>query len=584
MSGPGWLAALRTRLAGALFRSRLYGLSLGTAAPQTLALVPADPWPGNPSHGSAILDGRFDLAGQHLSMGTNPWAPAGATEDALAELHGFDWLRDLRSLNGDAARRQVRNLVAEWIEQHDRAWHPLIWRPDVLGLRLSNWLIAHDFFCASADDGFRRMVFASLARQHRHLVRTMPGRLDGVPMLLALKGAIFGALCLTEARDRARLSAALTLLKRELGRQVLGDGGHCQRSPALHLAALRHLIDIRTLLRAAQGTPGVAIDDIDIAPVQTAVERMVMLLRSLRHGDGGLALFNGSQEGDPVLIDTVLTLVDGRSRPLRSARFSGFERLLSGRLLVLMDTGRPPPPGLDRSAHAGTLSLEVSFGRERVIVNCGAHHAASGVEADISGPPLDDMVAEALAWDTALRGTAAHSTLMLGEQDSARPLDGGGLAGRPRRVVVEREEADGAILITASHDGYAGRFGFLHQRRLYLGAGGDDMRVEDQLIPVGQDGPATGAAPAAGLPFAIRLHLHPAVTALPTQDGTAILLRLSGRTGFRFRAGGAWLALEDSLYLGQPDSRRRTQQIVLTGTTTAEGALVKWALKRERKG
>ena len=32
---------------------------------------------------------------------------------------------------------------------------------------------------------------------------------------------------------------------------------------------------------------------------------MTPALRFLRHGDGGLALFNGAQEGEPVLIEDV---------------------------------------------------------------------------------------------------------------------------------------------------------------------------------------------------------------------------------------------------------------------------------------
>lgn len=580
---PGWLARLRSRLAGSLFRSGLYRFTLGRAAPQALALVPADPWPGQAGHGTDILDSRFRLAGQVLDGDAYLWAPADATEDALANLHGFDWLRDLRALNGDAARRQGRSLVADWIAQNDR-WHPLSWRPDVLGQRIANWLIAHDFLFSSADDAFRRTVFASLTRQHRHLMRVLPARLDGMALLLALKGAVFGALCLPEPRERARLGPVMALLTRELGRQILGDGGHCQRSPALQVAVLRHLIDIRTLLRSAQAAATDAADDphLDAEPLQKIIERMVPALRFFRHGDGGLALFNGSQEGDPLMIDAVLTLADGRGRTLRSARHSGFERVLSGRLLALIDTGRPPPPGLDRASHAGTLSLEISYGRERVIVNCGAHHPATGLEAESTGPALA-AAQDILAWETALRGTAAHSTLMLGEQDSARPIPGAGLAGRPRHVKVEREDADGACLIDASHDGYAGRFGFLHKRRLYVTAGGDDLRVEDRLAPAAKEGLSAAAKPAAGLPFAIRLHLHPDISAVTIQEGTAVLLRLPGRTGFRFRAGGAWLALEDSLYLGQDGDRRRSRQIVLTGTTTEDGALVRWALKREKK-
>ena len=55
------------------------------------------------------------------------------------------------------------------------------------------------------------------------------------------------------------------------------------------------------------------------------------------------------------------------------APHSGFQRLQAGQSLVLVDTGKPPPHGFDEEAHAGTLSFELSQGRERIIVNCGGY-------------------------------------------------------------------------------------------------------------------------------------------------------------------------------------------------------------------
>src|SRR3546814_7420827 len=91
------------------------------------------------------------------------------------------------------------------------------------------------------------------------------------------------------------------------------------------------------------------------------------MLRLLQHGDGGLALFNGSNEGEDLQIGLVLQRAASGKGPLQSAPASGFQRLQAGRTLVLVDCGRPPPPGYDRLAHAGTLSFEMSVGRERLI-------------------------------------------------------------------------------------------------------------------------------------------------------------------------------------------------------------------------
>ena len=136
-------------------------------------------------------------------------------------------------------------------------------------------------------------------------------------------------------------------------------------------------------------------------------------------------------------------------------------------------------------------------------------------------------------------------------------------------MVCRREEGEGAIWLDMSHDGYRRAFDAVHERRLFLDASGEDLRGEDMVT-----GPA-------GLPFAVRFHLHPDVTAGLVNDGRAVLVRLPGGIGWRLRASGAQVALADSVYLGQRDTVRRGQQVVLSGVTRDGRTAVKWALKRE---
>ena len=90
-----------------------------------------------------------------------------------------------------------------------------------------------------------------------------------------------------------------------------------------------------------------------------AIERMAPVLRMFQAGDGGLALFNDSDEGPAGAVDLTLLRADAKAKALASAPQSGFHRLAAGSAVVLVDAGRPPPPGLDCHAHAGTLSFEL---------------------------------------------------------------------------------------------------------------------------------------------------------------------------------------------------------------------------------
>ena len=88
--------------------------------------------------------------------------------------------------------------------------------------------------------------------------------------------------------------------------------------------------------------------------------------------------------------------------------------------------------------------------------------------------------------------------------------------------------------------------------------------------------------PAQPLTGTVRFHLHPAVQASPVADGGAAIFRLPGGAVWRLRAAGAEMSLGESIYLGSGEARK-TQQVVLSATTGPEGAVVRWAVRREPK-
>jgi uncharacterized heparinase superfamily protein len=503
--------------------------------PDAPALPVRDPWPGDPQRGANLLKGELERGGATAQLRPGGFTDPSDTPVLRAAAHGFTWLRDLRALGSEPARVRARALVTDWIDA--ASVEPMAERPDVAGARIAAWLGHYDFFAASADDGFRQRLMGRLVSDARALAASLPPEEMDARALTALKGLIAAAVALPE--HAGFLTRALRVLPQELARQVLPDGSHCERSPAQLLAALQDLTEIRALLQAAQAQPPAALP--------LAIERMALAVRVLRHGDGGLALFNGTREETPALIELVLTQAGRSGRAPASLGDGGFQRLQAGRSVLLIDCGAPAPPRIDRAAHAGTLSFELSIGRDRLIVNCGAAPGAHG------------------AWRDAMRATAAHSTLVIGDTSSAE-LRPDGLGRRPEKVEVYRQEANGAHLLEASHDGWMKPFGALHRRRLYMAESGEDIRGEDAVeAPTPQ-------------PYVVRFHLHPSVDATMQQGGDSALLRLPSGGGWRLRADAAKMALEESIYLGGP-TPRRTVAVVLTGAIDGPQQ-IKWAITK----
>jgi uncharacterized heparinase superfamily protein len=261
-----------------------------------------------------------------------------------------------------------------------------------------------------------------------------------------------------------------------------------------------------------------------------------------------------------------------RSKPIHHAPHSGYERLESGRALMVADVGPCPPTHLSAEVGASCLSFEFSSGAQRIIVNCGLPRTAN------------DAVVQAA------RLTQANSTASIDDASSCRFLSAqagwwleralarwllrrlGPVALRgPATVTVERGERDRVQVLDASHDGYRARFGLRHERRWRLSGEGQRLEGEDLFHP---EGTALRAREAT-----IRFHLAPGIKASRAQGGRIVMLILPNREAWQFEAspGEAWL--EDSVFFSAPDGARRTEQIVLA-VNPAETPSVRWRFER----
>lgn len=525
-------------LARLVFANPLYPRTLDGPAPDHFLFQPRDAYTGSAAEADRLFQGRWRLAGQEaVEPGRAPWDIDAVGAGFLAAAHSFDWLNNFAAAGGEAARRQARALVANWIQRFGR-YDARLWEPASSARRLAAWLMAAPFLLEGADAAFATGFRDALHRQARHLIRAaryLP--LDGVEFD-AGRALLLVALALP-GRD-GEFGSAMQLLKRGIAHEILADGGHASRNPERHYRRMTELAALNeNLSAAARPAP---------EELRFALARMAPALRFLRLGDGALAQFNGGAEGDPEAIDFALERSGSRDRPPLSLFATGFERLSAGRTVLVLDAGAPRAGA--GPAHAGPLSFELSVGRRRLFVNCGSIGRGDG------------------EWARALAATAAHSTLTLNETN-ALPVDGAGIAeGATLRVAAERQDSDEGQSLGVSHDGYAHRYGLLHKRELFLARGGDLLTGRDALIGAGEQ----------GLPFAVRFHLHPDAQAMLVQGGAAALIRLGG-AGYRFRADGGELSLEDSVYAGRGQIER-TQQLVLQGRVGGPETAALWSLER----
>lgn len=535
------------------WRTPLHTLKLKGRHPLKLLTVADDPFFGDVARGQALLNGRLAFRGEEHDLTALGFDRPMFSRACADHIHAFAWLRDLSSVTTRAVAAPVAEaIMRQWIAAHGQVVSEPAWRPDLWGRRILFWTAHAPLILSSTDLVYRSNVLHALARGARHLDRTADKAPAGTARIAAWCGVVAGGLMIPGGDPRRAFGEGG--LQRALGASLTDDGGIIGRSPA----ALYDAIQLLTMLRGTYAARRMELP----AFIGERLPRMVGALLGCCHGDKTLSSWQGGAPIDPDLVMQTVEATGIRTRPLRQSRDWGYQRMLAGNTLVIMDAAPPPVARIVEGGCASTLAFELSDGPCRIVVNCG------GARAALAQVPA--------ALTEALRTTAAHSTLVLGDSNSTALNADGTLGKGVVEVELSRQESEPTSRIEASHDGYGRRFGFKHRRLLALGNDGRDLRGEDMLLPEGRKRRRDT------VPFAIRFHLSPEVEVAPTSDGQAAFLRLPGQRLWQFRAKGAALTIEESLWVNAAGRPVTTRQLVLSGEAPPGGASISWAFHRSR--
>lgn len=532
-------------------RSLLPHLFRQERAPLRLLAVPRDHVQGDRVRGEQLLVGNFTRGGSVLPLADLDFAAVGAAGPLAGELHGFSWLRDLAAASSsrDRGAKVAEAVAARWLRAHggkaDAAW-----RADLWGERLLFWIAYAPYLLSSHDAAYRAALLNTAARGARHLQSTADQAVPGLPRITAWAGLNAASLLLEGgATGIARAESGLA---RALASAQSADGGLLSRSPSEQMVLVDRLALLRTTyLAAKQQVPDV---------LENAATAALSALGGIIMGDGGLGSW---QWGNPGSSGRLTALIEGcglRARALRQAGSWGYHRLSALGTTVVIDAAPPPPSKMAPLGCASTLALEMSDGPQRLVVNCGGFGMSpADVPAELGG---------------ALRTTAAHSTLTLGDTNSTAVLADGSLGRGVTDVTINRSDGDDFSRLEAEHDGYLRRFGLAHNRGLALGNDGKELRGLDRLVPRGRKR-IRGTAP-----FALRFHLGPDVEATPTADGQGAILRSPAAPPWSFRCRGGQLEIEESLWVDGGARLRSTLQLFVAGEVPPEGTEVGWQFRR----
>jgi hypothetical protein len=253
---------------------------------------------------------------------------------------------------------------------------------------------------------------------------------------LVYAGALFPEF--DKARDWVSTGAAL--LEREAPRQILADGGGLEQAFWYHA----FVVDLYGLVDAALRHRGRWVSPV----IRYAWSRGCDFLRAFADEPASLPPV-GDEDGGFALSPWLRLSWQAHAArtPGLSTFESGYSLIRTEESLLVFDHGPLGMPPSYGHGHADALSVILRCGGCDVLIDPGAY--------TYTGDP---------AWRAYFRGTRAHNTVTVDEEDQARQ-DTAFQWSRPCAAELVRSEprADGSVALLARHDGYQ-RLGVEHWR------------------------------------------------------------------------------------------------------------------------
>ncbi len=402
------------------------------------------------------------------------WEGAGMDRLWRYHLHYFD------DLNAECSKERLaihRVLVDDWI-RNNASFEGVGWEPYPTSLRIVNWIK-----WALAGNSLEPKWLESLAMQTEWLSERLEFHLLGNHLFANAKALLFSALFFEGEATHGWWKTGTELVHRQMDEQILGDGGHFERSPMYHGIVLEDLLDLLNLFKAYEhAMPGMS----DLCPkLLLKISAMIDWLRAMIHPDEGIGFFNDSaleHEPEPGQIFSYasklgFSVSESIKEESKSLEQTGYVRLAKEHAVALIDAAPIGPDYIPGHAHADTLSFELSIRGRRILVNGGTSTYQNNLQRHKE------------------RSTQSHNTVEVNGRNSSEVWGAFRVARRAKPFSRSCELGGNTASVSCSHDGYSRMCErIVHHRNWELQAG--KFRILDRM----EGRNAVGVA---------RFHFHP---------------------------------------------------------------------------
>ena len=160
----------------------------------------------------------------------------------------------------------------------------------------------------------------------------------------------------------------------------------------------------------------------------------------------------------------------------------------------------------------------------------------------------------------------------MAKNKSINKVYGNSLVQKHKVINKNYTEDKDCYAITASHNGYEKKFGYIHTRSIRISKKEDKIFGHDELTKTKN---YTNL-----LNYFIRFHIYPDTKIVKTKAGNSILISLSNGEGWSLISEANNFEIEKNIFFGNKSRIINNESISISGKITREIVSIKWIIER----
>ena len=460
------------------------------------------------------------------------------------KIHNFLWLNLVDRKNNPET---IQKIIFDWYIKYGN-YKKEVWNNNSINLRTISWISNAEIILNNNDKSFEKLFLKCLLKQINFIKKNVNNSEDN-KKIASISTIILSGLVFREYYYNFKFG--IKELKKLIDNFFDKNGFPKNRNCENLLTFLQYFILIKEWIKQGQ----------EIIPeyLEEIIEKNLVCLNSFKNSSNKLPLFNGSTEKNlESFLEYLEKLNYNFEEKLKSV--GQMQIIRNKKATLYFDSGEPPSYKLSKDYQSGPLSFEYLSDDEKIITNCGFGRKISKKIELIS------------------KFTSAQSTLCINDTSVVKfkknnlinRAYGSTISNSFKTFDIDRVEDKSNILISATHDAYLEKFGYLHRRTIKFFKKNNDLVGKDTLIKKNSS---------LNVNFSIRFHLYPGISTVKTISGKSVLLQINKKKSWIFSSQNQKIDVEKSLFLGG-NKALNNQCIVIYGNTQNGDVDVEWKLKK----